>query len=140
MKKPLLWEINRGLSLKSEDIVQASKTRSEWFEKMASLLSKYDGAVLPSAQVQPFDIDKEYPETISNFSLDTYHRWMQVVVPASLIGLPAISLPAGFCENNLPFGIQLIGKQFSDNHLLQIAECWHKATSFPEKYPPSLIN
>ena len=90
--------------------------------------------------MQPFDIDKEYPETISNFSLDTYHRWMQVVVPASLIGLPAINLPAGFCENNLPFGIQLIGKQFSDNHLLQIAECWHKDTSFPEKYPPSLIN
>ena len=39
MKKPLLWEINRGLSLKSEDIVQASKTRSEWFEKMASSTS-----------------------------------------------------------------------------------------------------
>ena len=72
--------------------------------------------------------------------IPSYHRWMQIVVPVSLIGLPAINLPAGFCKNKLPFGIQLIGKQFSDNNLLKIAESWHSATSFPEKYPPTFIN
>ena len=138
MKKPLIWEITRGLSLKSDEIVQASKTRSEWFKKMACVLDRYDAAVLPSTQVQPFSIKKEYPEFISNYPMDTYHRWMQVVVPASLIGLPAINLPAGFCKNKLPFGIQLIGKQFSDNNLLNIAESWHRITGFSEKYPPFL--
>jgi amidase len=138
MKKPLIWEITRGLSLKSDKIVQASKTRSEWFKKMACVLGQYDAAVLPSTQVQPFSIKKEYPEFISNYPMDTYHRWMQVVVPASLIGLPAINLPAGFCKNKLPFGIQLIGKQFSDNNLLNIAESWHRITGFSEKYPPFL--
>ena len=140
MKKPLIWEIKRGLSLNNNKIVQASKTRSEWFKQMASVLDQCDAAILPSTQVQPFDIEKEYPEFISNYPMDTYHRWMQVVVPVSLIGLPAINLPAGFCKNKLPFGIQLIGKQFSDNNLLNIAESWHRATSFPEKYPPTFIN
>ena len=51
MKKPLIWEITRGLSLKSDEIVQASKTRSEWFKKMACVLGQYDAAVLPSTQV-----------------------------------------------------------------------------------------
>ena len=140
MKKPLIWEIKRGLSLKNDEIVKASETRSEWFKKMASVLDQCEAAVLPSTQVQPFNIEKEYPEVISNFPMDTYHRWMQVVVPVSLIGLPAINLPAGFCKNKLPFGIQLIGKQFSDNNLLSIAEIWHSATSFPEKYPPIFAN
>ena len=140
MKKPLIWEIKRGLSLNNNEIVQASKTRSEWFKKMASVLDQCDAAVLPSTQVQPFNTDKEYPEFISNYRMDTYHRWMQVVVPVSLIGLPAINLPAGFCKNKLPFGIQLIGRQFSDNNLLNIAESWHSATSFPEKYPPIFAN
>jgi amidase len=65
---------------------------------------------------------------------------MEVVVPASLIGLPAINLPAGFCRSGLPFGIQLIGKQFSDNNLLNISESWHRATLFPAKYPPIFAN
>ena len=140
MKKPLIWEIMRGQSLNIEEIVEASKIRSEWFKEMALLLDKYDAAVLPSTQVQPFNIEEEYPEFISNKRMDTYHRWMEVVVPASLIGLPAINLPAGFCKNGLPFGIQLIGKQFSDNNLLNIAESWHRATLLPEKYPPIFAN
>jgi amidase len=140
MKKPLIWEIMRGQSLNIEEIVEASKIRSEWFKEMALLLDKYDAAVLPSTQVQPFNIEEEYPEFISNKRMDTYHRWMEVVVPASLIGLPAINLPAGFCKNGLPFGIQLIGKQFSDNSLLNIAESWHRATLLPEKYPPTFAN
>ena len=98
MKKPLIWEIKRGLIAQNNEIVQASKTRSEWFKKMASVLDQCDAAVLPSTQVQPFNIEKEYPEFISNYPMDTYHRWMQVVVPVSLIGLPAINLPAGFCK------------------------------------------
>ena len=140
MKKPLIWEIMRGQSLNIEEIVEASKIRSEWFKEMALLLGKFDAAVLPSTQVQPFNIEEEYPEFISNKRMDTYHRWMEVVVPASLIGLPAINLPAGFCKNGLPFGIQLIGKQFSDNSLLNIAESWHRATLLPEKYPPNFAN
>ena len=140
MKKPLIWEIMRGQSLNIEEIVEASKIRSEWFKEMALLLGKFDAAVLPSTQVQPFNIEEEYPEFISNKRMDTYHRWMEVVVPASLIGLPAINLPAGFCKNGLPFGIQLIGKQFSDNNLLNIAESWHRATLLPEKYPPIFAN
>ena len=140
MKKPLIWEIMRGQSLNIEEIVEASKIRSEWFKEMALLLGKFDAAVLPSTQVQPFNIEEEYPEFISNKRMDTYHRWMEVVVPASLIGLPAINLPAGFCKNRLPFGIQLIGKQFSDNNLLNIAESWHRATLLPEKYPPIFAN
>ena len=70
--------------------------------------------------------------------MDTYHRWMQVVVPASLIGLPVVNVPAGFSPEGLPNGLQLIGPPGSDAKLLRLAEHWHTATEWPQKRPPVL--
>lgn len=42
--------------------------------------------------------------------MGTYHRWMEVVVPASFAGLSALALPAGFGANGLPMGVQLMGR------------------------------
>lgn len=68
--------------------------------------------------------------------MDSYHRWMEVVVPASLAGLPAISVPVGFGDNGLPMGMQLIGRKGADRALLEIAQCYHAATRWPELRPP----
>ena len=54
-------------------------------------------------------------------AMDTYHRWMEVVIYATFAGLPCISVPAGFNEKGLAMGIQLIGKPNADKELLQIA-------------------
>ena len=39
----------------------------------------------------------------------TYHQWMEVVTPATLAGLPALSVPVGFSDAGLPMGMQLSG-------------------------------
>jgi amidase len=70
--------------------------------------------------------------------MDTYHRWMQVVIPASLIGLPVVNIPAGFGDNGLPAGLQLIGPRASDGQLLRLAQEWHLATGWPDRKPPVL--
>jgi amidase len=59
--------------------------------------------------------------------MDTYHRWMEVVVPASLAGLPVIGMPAGFGANGLPGGVQLIGKRGGDATLLAMARAYGAA-------------
>jgi amidase len=61
---------------------------------------------------------------------------MQVVVPASLIGLPALAVPAGFGAQGLPMGIQLIGPRASDFDLLELGKTYHKAADFAHKAPP----
>lgn len=45
--------------------------------------------------------------------MDTYHRWMEVI-PISLIGLPALSVPVGFGAQGLPMGMQLAGPVGAD--------------------------
>jgi amidase len=68
--------------------------------------------------------------------MDTYHRWMEVVVPASLIGLPALSVPVGFSDTGLPMGMQIIGRSGDDAGVLAIGQAYHRATGWPQRRPP----
>ena len=136
LKRAALWEVERGLALSAMQVQAASSIRSDWFRAAAALFAQVDVLVLPSAQMWPFSADIVHPTQISGVEMDTYHRWMQVVVPASLIGLPVVNVPIGFGDNGLPAGLQLIGPRGSDAKLLQLAVAWHEVTRWPQKRPP----
>lgn len=138
MKPPVQWEVSRGLEMSAMALQRASVIRSDWFRRAIALFDDVDVLVLPSAQCWPFDGTQVHPTEIAGVAMDTYHRWMQVVVPASLIGLPVVNVPAGFGDAGLPAGLQLIGKPGSDGRLLQLAQHWHDATDWPSARPPSL--
>jgi amidase len=136
LKATAIWEIEQGRKLTLDAVEAASLIRSEWYARAAELFERFDAIALPTAQVWPFAIDVEYPTEIAGWAMDTYHRWMEVVIPASLIGLPAISVPAGFGDNGLPMGLQLIGRHGADAELLQLAQAWHRVTDWPNRRPP----
>lgn len=138
LKDAALWEIRRGLDLSASDVYRLSCLRSQWFLRAAEVFEKFDALILPSTQVWPFPLEQEYPSEIMGRRMDTYHRWMEVVVPASLIGLPVVNLPVGFGENGLPMGVQLIGPRGADGRLLQIAQAWHDAADWPARRPPPI--
>ena len=79
----------------------------------------------------PFDLAEIYPVSINSQKMDTYHRWMQVTIPAGLLGLPVVNIPIGFGKTGLPAGIQLIGSKGSDGYILSIAQAWHEHTKWP---------
>ncbi|MDT8856722.1 amidase [Paracoccaceae bacterium Fryx2] len=138
LKPEAVWEIERGLALSAMDVHRASVVRSEWFSVLAGLFTRFDALVLPSAQVWPFPKEWRYPEAIGGRAMDTYHRWMEVVVPVSLAGLPALAAPAGFGANGLPMGMQIFGPRGADRRLLQMGQAWHRATDWPGARPPQL--
>ena len=120
LKPEVIWEIEKGLALTPKDIFKASKIRSDWFKETATM--NYDAFVLPSTQVFPFSTDQNWPNHILDREMDTYHRWMEVVIPASITGLPAISVPIGFGPDNTPVGMQLIGHRRHDANILDLAK------------------
>ncbi|PIE12710.1 MAG: amidase [Rhodobacterales bacterium] len=138
IKSTAIWEIERGMALTATEVHKASVIRSQWFRKAAQLFDKYDALVLPTTQVWPFPIEWDYPETINDRPMDTYHRWMEIVIPIGLLGLPCLNLPAGFGAAGLPHGLQLFGPRGGDLGVLQIAEQWHAATSHLDQLPPLL--
>lgn len=135
LKPAALWEITRGLALGAPQIQRASDIRSDWFRCTTRLFAQNDVLVLPSAQLWPFEAEWTNPAEIAGVAMDTYHRWMQVVVPASLIGLPVVNIPVGFGAHGLPAGVQLIGPRGSDGLLLQLAQQWHGATEYHAQRP-----
>lgn len=136
LKDTAVWETERGLAMSGLDVHKASVVRSDWFKVATKMFETYDALVLPSAQVWPFDVNLPYPSQIEGIQMDTYHRWMQVVVPVSLIGLPALAVPAGFGAGGLPMGVQIFGPRGSDAKLLGLGSAYHAATNWPKETPP----
>lgn len=139
-KPETIWEIEQGLGLSAQAVYEASVIRSRWHAHAARMFDRYDAVVLPSAQVWPFPADWRWPEQIAGRKMDSYHRWMEVVIPASLIGLPALSVPVGFGPQGLPMGMQIIGRSGDDAKVLAIGQAWHRATDWPQRRPPVLAS
>lgn len=138
LKPAARWELERGQAFTGQEIQEASDIRSAWQRAAMRLLEDYDALVLPSAQCWPFPVEWEHPQEIAGQRMDTYHRWMEVVVPVSLIGLPALAAPAGFGSSGLPIGFQIFGRQGRDREILALGAAYHAATGWPQKAPPQL--
>jgi amidase len=140
MKPEAQWEVEGGLKLSAAQVYNASRARSEWYVAMQKLFEKYDYLLLPSAQVFPFDATVHWPKSINGVAMDTYHRWMEVVVPASLLGFPTINVPVGFNQHGLPMGMQIIGRHNADLAALQMAYAYEQATDWVRAHLPALLS
>jgi amidase len=138
MKPEACWEVERGAALAAYDLSVASTARTAWYRAVCGLFERFDYLVLPSAQVFPFDVDVHWPREIAGTTMDTYHRWMQVVVPVTMSGCPALNVPAGFSDAGQPMGIQLIGRHHDELGCLQLARAYERATGWVERRRPPL--
>jgi amidase len=139
IKPEAIWEIEGGLALSATEVSRASVTRSEWYQTLRLLFQRFDFLLLPSAQVFPFDAQQRWPTEISGRSMDTYHRWMEVVIGPTLAGLPAISVPIGLNAEGLPMGMQIIGPAQADWAVLRIAAAFEEVTRWTKTQLPALL-
>lgn len=135
MKPELIWEIENGGGLSAGSVYAASMTRSDWYRHVLTLFERHDFLILPSAQVFPFDADLHWPAEIADRTMDTYHRWMEVVIGPTMAGLPVAAMPAGFSERGLPTGIQIIGPPRADRRVLEMAAAYEQATDWLGRSP-----
>ena len=127
---PVKWEYQRGKELNSNDIDIALSQRIDCINKVDKLFKGLDFLVMPSAQIFPFNKELDYPKEINGNNLDTYHRWMEVVILVSLLGLPSISVPIGFNNEGLPMGMQIIGKRGDDLKVVAFAKRYEEIFTF----------
>ena len=139
LKPEAVWEIERGLASSALDVHRASVVRSRWYQAATRLFERMDFLVLPSAQVFAFDASLHWPRSVNGVAMDTYHRWMEVVVPASLLGFPVLNVPVGFDAQGRSMGMQIIGAHHADWSVLQLGAAYEKATGWVERRPPPLL-
>ncbi|WP_018262041.1 amidase [Methylobacterium sp. WSM2598] len=135
LKPDALFEIDEGARLDAYAVQAASALRSRWFAHLLDLFARCDLLALPAAQVFPFPIGEMWPRAIAGRPMDSYHRWMEVAIPATMGGCPAISLPAGRGPGGLPMGLQLIAPHRGEGRLLAVAAAYEAATGFDREAP-----
>jgi len=140
MKAEACFEVEQALRLSAIDVFDASARRSDWCRAMDRLFERYDFLLLPTAQCFPFDAKVRWPREIGGRSMDTYHRWMEVVIYATLAGCPAINTPAGFSAGGLPMGLQIFARPCRDQACLQLAYAYEQVTRWTSIRPLEAVS
>lgn len=128
LKPEAVWEIEGSFNTSSKQIFDAGVARADWFRSLSRLFDDYDLLVLPTAQVFPFSKEMHWPNKINDREMDTYHRWMEVVIGGSLAGLPVVNVPAGFDRRGRPMGMQFMGPFGEDQCVLEFAMAYESVT------------
>jgi len=95
---------------------KAQKVRRLLRDKTFEIFKNYDIILTPSTPSVAFEFGKNSTDPIQMYLEDIF------TVQANLVGVPAISIPAGKNKNNMPIGIQLMAKQFEEKSLLNLAK------------------
>lgn len=96
--------------------LQAQKARTLLINELNDLFSSYDVLITPTAPTPAFKLGENTDDPVKMYLADI------MTVPASLAGMPAISVPAGQSDSGLPIGAQLIGQRQNDALLLALAK------------------
>jgi amidase len=139
MKPEAQFEVENGRKLTAYDIYDANVVRNAWYQAVRALFERYDYLLLPSSQVFPFDAETDWPKEINGSVMDTYHRWMELMIPVTMASCPALSVPVGFSEGGLPMGLQIVGPNHGELACLQLAHAYDEATQWVTKRPPPLL-
>ncbi len=139
LKPEAVWEASNGRAATSAAIHAAAVVRSDWHRAIVALFERFDALALPTAQVFPFDIRTAWPAEIAGRRMETYHQWMEVVIPASMAGCPAVNIPVGFDPRGLPMGMQIIAPPRADLEALRLAAAYERAADpVGARLPPVL--
>ncbi len=111
--------------------VKAMKVRNLILQDFQRAFESIDVMLTPTAPSAAFAIGERMDDPIQMYLNDVF------TVPASLAGLPAISVPAGLSEEGLPLGLHLITKPFDEETLFQVSGVLETSLDFKVK-PPSV--
>jgi len=95
--------------------LKAQKVRKLIANDFNESFNECDFIITPTAPSAAFPLNKEQNDPIKMYLNDVF------TVPASLAGLPGISIPFGKDKNNLPLGIQILGKHFDEQQIFNVA-------------------
>jgi Asp-tRNA(Asn)/Glu-tRNA(Gln) amidotransferase A subunit family amidase len=121
-----------GRAAAATDYATAQRVRTRGLDTFRRLFAEVDAIITPAtAVVAPRIPDDGLPAGWSD--LGTVTELMRFAFPANLLGLPAISFPAGYTHEGLPIGMQALGRPWEEHVLLRIAST---AEQFVERRRP----
>jgi aspartyl-tRNA(Asn)/glutamyl-tRNA(Gln) amidotransferase subunit A len=111
--------------------LRAQKVRALILRDFDEAFAKVDAILTPTAPSAAFGIGEKMDDPVTMYLNDVF------TVPASLAGVPAMSVPAGLSAEGLPLGLQVIGRHFDEETVFAVSGAIERAAGFVAK--PALM-
>lgn len=118
----------------AEELTTAQMGRKRLVNQMWKLMQDIDLLVTPTLAVPAFSIGIQGPELIDGRMVNA-GSWMGFLGMFNMTGQPAVSVPAGFTDDGLPVGMQIVGPHLDDGTTLRAAAAFERARPWAQRWP-----
>jgi len=116
------------------DYVAMRGRKINYWDSVRPLFETYDLLLTPTTSVPALPVGRLNPEGWPQHAWDWF-PWASFSYPFNFTGQPAATVPAGFAANNLPVGLQIVGRRFDEVTVLQAAAAFEQARPWAAKRP-----
>jgi aspartyl-tRNA(Asn)/glutamyl-tRNA(Gln) amidotransferase subunit A len=108
---------------------KAQQVRTLIKKDFEDAFKKVDVIATPTSPTAAFKAGEKTADPLQMYLSDIF------TISVNLAGIPGISIPCGFTADNLPVGLQLIGKHFDEEAILQVAYAYEQSTDWHKRKP-----
>ena len=112
--------------------IQAQKLRRLIAQDFAAAFAQCDIIMGPTTPTVAFALGEKSSNPVQMYLSDTY------TIATNLAGLPGMSIPGGFGDNNRPVGLHIIGNYFAEAQMLNVAHQYQQVTDWHIRMPDKL--
>ncbi|ELY37765.1 amidase [Natronorubrum tibetense] len=113
---------------------RADSVRTDVYAAISDVFDAHDLLVTPTIAVPPFDADELGPSEVDGTDIDPFIDWILSWI-FNMTDHPAASVPAGFVDDSLPIGMQLVGDRFADADVLAASGAFERQRPWHDAYP-----
>ena len=126
--------IRRGGAVSARDYLTAMAKVNAYWQEVHVFLARFDLLLTPTTAVPPFPLGAGVPREIAGQEVSRL-GWMPFTYPFNLTGQPAASVPAGWTEDGVPVGLQIVGRRHADRTVLAGAAAFEAARPWRDRRP-----
>jgi Asp-tRNA(Asn)/Glu-tRNA(Gln) amidotransferase A subunit family amidase len=117
-------------------IQSVREDRNKMISGFKEAMSGLDALLLPTTPLPACKIGEDVETELQGKKVDTFLTFIRNCDPISVVGYPAISVPAGYSRTGLPIGLQIVARPWEEDKLLSMAYAFEEATKV--RKPPKL--
>lgn len=127
--------LDLGNYVLAKDYIHAQQLRRRLLKEVEAVFQRVDVLVTPTLPIAAPKIGQG-TVLVRGKEEGTFGTLLRFTEPFNLTGLPALSLPCGFSRENLPIGLQIVGKPFDEAMVLRVGHAYETNTEWHLRKPP----
>ena len=134
-KPEIVWNVEKGLALTGQDIMNAMVERSQIYRRANTFFSDFDLILTPATVVPPYPVEQRFVQRIGDHEFSNYIEWCSIAYAFTVLGAPAMSVPCGFTQSGLPVGLQIAAPLREEARLLAAASALENLLRLSDALP-----